>query len=162
MRALKQRPKQHWLPFKCVASIHVLISSIAISMAGSGETDPLSLDSLYKTFNLRTIYSMRGQTLKYDCNTYLSDYFAPDKVRIDKDRKTMELLSGDTYWSVSILDEQQIALVNQALEGTYNTYAEYELTYISSEGEWVAGPILIPKMDHCSLDAANGTPAVGK
>jgi len=119
---------------------------------------PPQLLEIYRNFNMRSIPSSFGQRLKFYCESYLDEYFAPEHIE-DAGPTAFVLNNGDDVWRIEYLSDTQIRIDQTITSGSYRSSSEHTISYFPQSQDWRADETwIVHKSDCVTLNDETDTP----
>ena len=146
------------------ACLFVSQSNPVSAQSGSATADsaafPPELERLYEQLNMRSFTSSYGPRLRYHCESYLSEYFPSNGVRIDSPT-SMTLTDGDDTWVVEILSPGRIRVDNYITgSGSYSSTKELDVGFFEAHGDIRSTDTWIERREGCTPLRPEATVAV--
>lgn len=84
-------------------------------------------ETIYTSFNMRTVSSSLANNLGYYCASYLSEIFSEETVSFDED--TLIIDSAKRYLKFVIVEDDTLMVYEKIKGGSYNTQSIIPVTY---------------------------------
>ena len=128
------------LIFKIVLWPFIIFNSALLSdettIIEKDKDNYITINHIFNKFNLRTIHSALGQELKYNCKTFLSDFYTKDEIILSKNKIKIE---DKDFYSSYELNKNILTIVEKALDGgNYYTIVEYKLERNNTDDTLIA------------------------
>ena len=124
----------------------VILWPLAALNAAADESRQLTPEAFVDKFNMRTVLSSYGQSLKYYCEQFPKQFFS--KIHYASNTK-LHLYNGTDYWWVEFHANNKITLGNQITDASYRSQSTHKLAYSESEDEWRAEEAWIERPTNC-------------